>query len=358
MSHSCMHLWLIDSMSHSCMSHSCRATVVTMVTDNTEEDAADKQEDDDTFHLDGKPENETHWPEDERTPLKNKTDPTSLTQLRKVLLIAFAFTGNVVFMTVYGYPSGFLLEYLTDKGINESIGTIAVAMSQLFTIVGPILTTKFPAFNRIPITYRACLLCLTGALCSASLSVLDYIHNKTAVLFLLSISRALLGIVMGIFFVIVQGEIVDLYFKTSRTPVLLISSGIYLGNVIGALLGVELYLCGGWVLTALGMAFINLLPCVFLACLDIRSNTKEDAVKEEECCCMSLRRKELSLGQNAAYYGPDFAFFMINVFFACLLYAAPYRELLYDDVALDTTEYLMNIATVIAMVIGTLVTLG
>eukprot|EP00116_Pleurobrachia_bachei_P014271 sb/3474533/ len=24
MSHSCMHLWLIDSMSHSCMSHSCR----------------------------------------------------------------------------------------------------------------------------------------------------------------------------------------------------------------------------------------------------------------------------------------------------------------------------------------------
>ena len=35
-------------------------------------------------------------------------------------------------------------------------------MSQLFTIVGPILTNKFPAFNRIPITYRAFLLCFTG----------------------------------------------------------------------------------------------------------------------------------------------------------------------------------------------------
>ena len=147
----------------------------------------------------------------------------------------------------------------------------------------------------------------------------------------------------------------DLYFRTSRTPVLIISSGIYLGNVIGALLGVELYLYGGWFLTALGMAFINLLPCVFLACLDIRSNTKEETPEDQ--CCFTLKLKELSVGQNTAYYAPDFAFLMVNVFFACLLYAAPYRELLYDNVSLDTTEYLMNIATVIAMAVGTLITL-
>ena len=44
----------------------------------------------------------------------------------------------------------------------------------------------------------------SGALCSAGLAVLDYIDNTTAVLILISISRAILGIVMGIFFVIVQ----------------------------------------------------------------------------------------------------------------------------------------------------------
>ena len=92
-----------------------------MVTDNPEEDAAGNQGDiKRTYHLIDqiKPENEAQNG-DERTPLKNKTTQTLL---QKVLLIAFAFTGNTVVMTVYGYPSGFLLEYLTDKGMNESVG--------------------------------------------------------------------------------------------------------------------------------------------------------------------------------------------------------------------------------------------
>ena len=110
-----------------------------MATDNTEEDAAEKQEADDrrrTIHLiDDDVKKHGTLMDDERTPLKNKDDPTPPTLCMKLLLIAFAFTGNTVVMTVYGYPSGFLLEYLTDAGINESVGESVIEVDDLDTIV-------------------------------------------------------------------------------------------------------------------------------------------------------------------------------------------------------------------------------
>ena len=132
--------------------------------------------------------------------------------------------------------------------------------------------------------------------------------------------------------------------------VVLIGSGVFAGNTIGAILGTAIFVNWGWVATGPVTACFHLLPLVFLPFINTDDNAEHSTLTGTGEMCSPT--EELTLRQSIAYYVPDFVFFMNNVAFSVLTYSIPIRMHSFNGMALDKVVYKLNIICSLVIIPG------
>ena len=260
----------------------------------------------------------------ENTPTLSKTD------LLKVLL--FAWAGNVIVYMSNLYPSGFFVQYLEDKSLNHTFGTISISTVLATTALGPTIISYLPKASRDMIDHtslpiRCVVYCLVNAVCCALVALLDPLllldSSGNAGFGILLAIRAIQGVSIGQLFVLVQGELVDLYLKENKFLIVIVSGAMHFSAIVSSILGTQLYEAGGWIAVGFGIAGFSLLPLLALPwVVQLQARTKAESDINEE----DLEREEgpeLSLLRQITFYLPDIAAVFDSIAYYLILFGIP-----------------------------------
>lgn len=283
---------------------------------------------------------------------------SKLPQRYRMMMLMFACLGNFVVIVSRLYPSGFYLDFILTEDLSTTLGTISISIMLVTSAMSPLVNYCLPkSIKKSPLTIRCFVLCFVNAICIGLMSLVDLIlqldstgNSAFATIFVL---RGVQGIVVGLLYILVQGEIVDLYFKDDNMPIILISAFLQIGAILSAILSAELFVYGGWAFVGLVIACFNVFPLMLLPAVSTVHNDKNikknhgQGVKREllaqnsvDSCIISERSNRFetvtSKTRKVAFYIPDLMVFFNNLVCDLIAYALPARIVLYSQIPLST----------------------
>ena len=262
---------------------------------------------------------------------------TNLNKTDAVKILLFACLGNmIIIQTARIYPSGFFMQYLEDNSLNPTLGTISVsavlATSALATYIVAVLPRALRTrINGTSLKARCVILSLVNGICCALVAVLDpllELDSSGRVGFgVLLVIRALQGISIGLLFVLVQGELVDLYLRGDKFLIVIVSGSMHIGTIVGSIAGTELYVLGGWTAVGFGLAVISLVPLLALPWVLQVQNKTLQSTKVVETPVEESKSKSagpsLTVLRKITFFMPDVAVFLNNIAFSLLIFVLP-----------------------------------
>lgn len=276
----------------------------------------------------------------------------------RITMLIFACLGNFVVIISRLYPSGFYLDFVVTEDLNPTLGTMSISIMLITSALSPLINFCLPrSIKKSPLHLRCVVLCLINTMCIALMSLVEVALKQdpsgTAVFATIFTLRGVQGIAVGLLYVLVQGEVVDLYFNDDKMPIILISAFLQIGAILSAILSAELYIVGGWVLVGLIVAAFNIFPLVLLpAVVNVQKNTKRKkssgvGAKRELLAQNSfdsyavsevstIFQTVTSSGRRVAFYLPDVMVFLNNLVCDLIAYVLPARIVLYSNIPLGT----------------------
>ena len=151
----------------------------------------------------------------------------------------------------------------------------------------------------------------------------------------------------------------DLYLKEHKMFIVIISSAMHVSSIICSILGVWLYMNGGWVLVGPGVAAMNIPPLLLIlpvmrliqSHVPVRDTTNsrdspEDYEEKEE----TQKNNKILILRRLAYYMPEVAVFMNNAIFNLLIYVIPARMVKFTGRSLETAVIFTNLLNVFSFI--------
>ena len=165
-------------------------------------------------------------------------------------------------------------------------------------------------------------------------------------------------------YLFLQGEIVDLYLADKKTLMVIISGSMHVGTIVAVIVGAELYIAGGWMLTGFLIAIFDIIPILLLPFIGRiqRNMENEEELASNKVSTTSrdpstngLKDKPSRI-QGLAFFVPDVAVFLNNVTYILLLSAIPPRIKKFTGKSLSTAVLLSSLMTVVGFLSS--ITLG
>ena len=151
----------------------------------------------------------------------------------------------------------------------------------------------------------------------------------------------------------------DLYLKEHKMYIVVISSAMHVSSIICSILGVWLYIHGGWVLVGPGIATLNIPPLALLLILpamrriisqDPMEDTTDGKDSSEDNEEEPQKNSKITPLRRLAYYMPEVAVFTNNIMFNLLIYAIPARMVMYKGRSLETAVIFTNLLNVFSFI--------
>ena len=149
----------------------------------------------------------------------------------------------------------------------------------------------------------------------------------------------------------VQGEIVDLYLADKNTLMVIISGMMHVGIIFAIIVGAELFINGGWMLTGLGISVSSALPIFLLPFIGrLQQNYRVTSGDAKQTASLAVDGENLkdkpSRIQQVLFYAPDLAVFLNNLAYVFLVYSIPPRIKNFGGKSLRTAVLFTNFITV------------
>ena len=147
---------------------------------------------------------------------------------------------------------------------------------------------------------------------------------------------------VGLLFVLVQGELVDLYLNGGKVFIVIISGAKYIADVASTTAGTALYVAGGWTYVGPGIALLSLIPLLAVpwviqvqrkvsrACQTQSGLPSREAITQSRAGSAREEDKKpedegpkLSLLRQITFYMPDVAVFLNNIAHASVVFVLP-----------------------------------
>ena len=176
----------------------------------------------------------------------------------------------------------------------------------------------------------------------------------------------MLPLIFPVRFNIPQGEIVDMYLADKKTIMVVISGAMHVSIVAAVLVGTELYIAGGWLVTGFIIAVFDILPLMLLPVVghiqnktakgqDVKNSQLPDAKSINVAAGDGLKDSP-SKFQQIVFFLPDVAVFLNNVAYILLMFAIPVRIKEFTGQSLRTavlfSTLMVAISFVSSMVLG------
>ncbi|KAL5272126.1 hypothetical protein ACHWQZ_G000368 [Mnemiopsis leidyi] len=236
-------------------------------------------------------------------------------------------------------------------------------MTLVTSAVSPYIFHRLPeSIKRVSLCKRCLVLFSLNAVFLGLMSFLDLslevFPNGELAFPIIFVLRALQGVSNGLTFVIVQGELVDLFLKENKQYIVVISSSLHLANILCSIMGVRLYTWGGWLYVGVGITLLSVLPLFLLPAVYIFQNTlvknenqgiksRVQGVNED---ALPVDDSKMTWLRELTYYMPDMAVFINNTMFNLLIYALPARMVHNLGRDLDNTILYINLINVFSFV--------
>lgn len=289
-----------------------------------------------------------------------------LTTCQRVTIIIFACLGMyVVYMTKL-YPSGFYIDFLKKSGFNTIIGTVSISAALITSPAGPFIYKCLPKHIRNTSLFKR-YMCVSifNLICSSLMAVvrvqLDRNSGESVIFGTIALLRGIQGFAVGILYVFLQGEVIDLYLKGDKTAMILISSFMQVGAILSTILGTELFVAGGWVLVSIGLASFNILPLLLLPCLTdiqvkenlhqrVESTDEEDSSGSSDQCSSIGPQSITLLSRKVAFYFPDVVLFLNNSVCELIGFVLPARILYSSSLSLSSAVQVLRIFSTVSLI--------
>ena len=156
----------------------------------------------------------------------------------------------------------------------------------------------------------------------------------------------------------------DLYLADKKTLMVIISGSMHVGTIVAVIVGAELYIAGGWMLTGFLIAVFDVLLILLLPFVGRIQGMKGSGAGLKN---IQLTRVEVSANgrdlkdkpsriQQLAFFVPDIAVFLNNVTYILLLYGIPQRIKTFSGKSLSTAVLLSSLMIVVGFLSS--ITLG
>ena len=279
------------------------------------------------------------------------------------ILAVTAWMGVFTTFNMRNYTSGFILKFTSDNGINKTICNVAIASFFITSTIAPIVVKASGLFCDYHIKIRTAIYGGFVIICNALLVLADYIvyWDKSFIslyLFFTTI-RLLQGFGAGCLMVIIQGEVVDVFFEGNVFEAGCISSGIHVSTTISCVLSAALYEAGGWTYTAPAFSFLLLIPVISLKFINLdkvkvavakddRTSHYEDdkEIKNSD----QKSKAKLTLLQRIAFMLPDLVVFLNNAMYIMLIYSIPYRLLYSSSYSLTIANLYISLMSAVSFI--------
>ena len=248
-----------------------------------------------------------------------------------IRVLVFACLGNIIVQTARIYPSGFFVQYTEEKSLNTTFGTVAVSAALATSALATYIIRALPMglqsrLTGASLSIRCLVLCLVNCVCCALVAILqpllDWDSTGSAGFGILLVVRAIQGVSIGLLFVLVQGELVDLYLKEHKVLIVIVSGSMHCATIVASVMGAELYVAGGWTFVGPGVAVFSLLPLLALPWV-VRIQNTERTMKDGDGIQGRNTETSLSLLRKLAFFMPDVAMFHNNLAFNFLIFVIP-----------------------------------
>ena len=146
----------------------------------------------------------------------------------------------------------------------------------------------------------------------------------------------------------------DLYLADNKAVMVIISGAMHAGTIIAVIVGAELYISGGWVLTGFFIGIFDIIPIFLLPFIGkmgkkIENGTVSNPVlstsSDSSTNGKSLKDKPSRI-QRLAFFVPDVAVFLNNVTYFLLIFSIPPRIKEFNEKSLSTAVLLTTLMLV------------
>ena len=150
----------------------------------------------------------------------------------------------------------------------------------------------------------------------------------------------------------------DLYLADQKTLMVVISGAMHAAALVALVVGAELYIAGGWLLTGFLIAVFDIIPISLLpfigrigreigqASTQVLSASTESTKNEET----SLLKDKPSRIQRLVFFVPDLAVFLNNLAYMLLIFAIPPRIEEFTGKSLSTAVLLTTLIVIFSFV--------
>ena len=225
------------------------------------------------------------------------------------------------------YLAAFIMSFAEQENLSKLYCNLASAVFQVTTLITPLVDKRIRLLGSYSLKTRGFIYSMFVAVFNGTTVLMDYLikwdDSGTITYLFLGFMRALQGAGTGYLFVIMQGEIVDVYWKGNAMVAGVISSAMHVPPMIGGTIAAALYESGGWTAAATVFSGFLVLQSFMLLCVNFNKiplSDKEEDVKESRS-----NKTKLSVEKTVIFVIPDIVLFFNTVTFAMIAYTIPFR---------------------------------